>query len=638
MSEQISHQSRLAPTGPGRSSAMPSGPYESVPVKHSEQGALTVPFTGEDGRTKEYDFTRLPLPRMHRDLAIAFAARTGPTGTLRTKSSANSAYLGIRRLLAFLESLHARPTSLGELTPRHLERYRLERLKTVKVGPVGTELALLRMVLASVTPDTELSPQLREFLQQPGHHRNGAKAVGRPGYSDREFRALVTAARSDVVGIRERIRVGEQLLQTFRNDPENLDPEDRILAAHLDAMDQTGRIPDVTWTTRLTQRVQHRFARVALARHLYLTQDDLTPLLLLGVALTGRNSETIKELPAQHRVLEGRAVAVALTKRRRGKSQSRESVHWEIGTIESRQLHTPGGFYLLLHDLMRRGRRLTGDTRVWSIWAGIAGRPADDPAGQGKHSSLGHIDPYALNLTRDLKLGRWGASHGLTDDDGNPLEINLNRLKTTVEVRRTRAVGGHLPSASRTNTMDVSFVHYLQGDPRIRDWADQVLTTAINEAEANARAFRPRILVAGGEAALNSSPETMADDLGISPELLSRVIQGELDTLASACLAIHRSPFTDADVCNVSFLTCLRCPNALITEHHLPALLSVRDLLQTARDTLPLDDWVEEHGRTWLALTQLILPKFSEAQQAKAATKKPVSLHLSFLSGPQEPR
>jgi hypothetical protein len=78
MSEQISHQSRLAPTGPGRSSAMPSGPYESVPVKHSEQGALTVPFTGEDGRTKEYDFTRLPLPRMHRDLAIAFAARTGP--------------------------------------------------------------------------------------------------------------------------------------------------------------------------------------------------------------------------------------------------------------------------------------------------------------------------------------------------------------------------------------------------------------------------------------------------------------------------------------------------------------------------------------------------------------------------------
>ncbi|MFF7047306.1 hypothetical protein ACFY94_02910 [Streptomyces griseorubiginosus] len=149
MSEQISHQSRLAPTGPGRSSAMPSGPYESVPVKHSEQGALTVPFTGEDGRTKEYDFTRLPLPRMHRDLAIAFAARTGPTGTLRTKSSASSAYLGIRRLLVFLESLHTRPTTLGELTPRHLERYRIERLKTAKAGPVAIELTLLRMVLAS---------------------------------------------------------------------------------------------------------------------------------------------------------------------------------------------------------------------------------------------------------------------------------------------------------------------------------------------------------------------------------------------------------------------------------------------------------------------------------------------------------
>ncbi|MFI6935838.1 hypothetical protein [Streptomyces sp. NPDC050287] len=75
---------------------------------------------------------------MHRNLAAAFAARTWPTGTLRTKSSANSAYQAIRRLLAFLESLHTQPTTVGELTPRHLERYRLNRLKTVKVGPVGT--------------------------------------------------------------------------------------------------------------------------------------------------------------------------------------------------------------------------------------------------------------------------------------------------------------------------------------------------------------------------------------------------------------------------------------------------------------------------------------------------------------------
>ncbi|MET8699849.1 hypothetical protein ABZW10_13400 [Kitasatospora sp. NPDC004723] len=40
--------------------------------------------------------------------------------------------------------------------------------------------------------------------------------------------------------------------------------------------------------------------------------------MILGVGLTGRNGETIKELPAEHQVLDGKAVQVRLTKRRRG--------------------------------------------------------------------------------------------------------------------------------------------------------------------------------------------------------------------------------------------------------------------------------------------------------------------------------
>ena len=39
-------------------------------------------------------------------------------------------------------------------------------------------------------------------------------------------------------------------------------------------------------------------------------------------------------------MLEDRAVAVSLTKRRRGKTLARQTVHWEIGSA-SRQLHTP---------------------------------------------------------------------------------------------------------------------------------------------------------------------------------------------------------------------------------------------------------------------------------------------------------
>jgi hypothetical protein len=52
-------------------------------------------------------------------------------------------------------------------------------------------------------------------------------------------------------------------------------------------------------------------ARRRIAERLFLTMPDLAPLLVLLVAVTGRNIETIKELPAEHRILEGRAVELA---------------------------------------------------------------------------------------------------------------------------------------------------------------------------------------------------------------------------------------------------------------------------------------------------------------------------------------
>lgn len=115
-----------------------------------------------------------------------------------------------------------------------------------------------------------------------------------------------------------------------------------------------------------------------------------------------------------------------------------------------------------------------------------------------------------------LNLSEWGTRHDLTSDDGKPLKITVNRIKTTVEVRTTKAMGGHLPSASRTNTLDVSFQHYLQGDPVVRAWAEEIMTTALEEAESTARQFKPRVLDTATEQALRDGSRT-ADSLGITP-------------------------------------------------------------------------------------------------------------------------
>ncbi|MGW7278196.1 hypothetical protein ACWGIV_07780 [Streptomyces sp. NPDC054844] len=634
--EQITYQpegpaetSRPARPGTGRTSAMPDGPYEAPAPREDAARTLKVHFTGEDGRTFEYDVSKLRHPPFHPYFASAFAHRTGPTGSLRTRASADGDFTAMRQFLGFIAALPNPPKSIGELTPRHLDRFRFEKLRTTTEAGVRTQMVLIHAILRTITPSDVLSEDLREYLGR----RNlvsKLKTAPVPGYSDREFKAILTAARSDVVAIRDRIRAGEKLLATYRTAPDSLDADDQVLGMHLDEMDRTGRVPLARSTDQLWQNVMK--GRLTMARRLFLTDPDITPLLVLGTCLTGRNGETLKELPPTHRLVEDRAVAITLTKRRRGKSDTRETVYWETGGSDSRQLHTPGGFYLLLHQLTDRGRRFSGGNRIWSIWAGLSG--ARGYNWDSKDVNFGHVDPFASTLARVLNLSEWGTRHDLTSDDGKPLKITVNRIKTTVEVRTTKAMGGHLPSASRTNTLDVSFQHYLQGDPVVRAWAEEIMTTALEEAESTARQFKPRVLDTATEQALRDGSRT-ADSLGITPQALTEALDGKRDTLANSCLDIEHGPF-DEGRCGVSFLTCLRCPNALITRHHLPALLALVDELEHARQQMPLDAWVTEHGRTWLALTRLILPKFTDAQRAQAATSKPPELVLDLLDGPKE--
>jgi hypothetical protein len=43
------------------------------------------------------------------------------------------------------------------------------------------------------------------------------------------------------------------------------------------------------------------------------------------------------------------------------------------------------------------------------------------------------------------------------DADPPRFGLDFNRLKTSIDVRRTRQMGGHLPSAARSNTVPVLF-------------------------------------------------------------------------------------------------------------------------------------------------------------------------------------
>jgi hypothetical protein len=626
-------QTCLPPTGRGRPAAQPGGFYQPDPsggLVSDGDGILRVAFAGEDGRTRTYSFDQLPLPGMHEDLAAAFLQRTGPTGTRRTLASANFTWFKLGGMLRFLAGLPRPPQDLAALRRSHLERLRRHRMLTEQPLTVSKEMAEIFGLLRCVGQQC-LQPEVRELINQRGRHLGEDTGPGLPGYSDREHDQILRAARRRAVQIRDRIRAGERLLTLAETDPGQLHGEDAAVARWLAEMARTGIVPGRLRGGGWPQgNLPDRAGRVHAAQQLFLTGEDLVPLLVLAVALTGRNPETVKELPAEHRVLEERAVAVSITKRRRGKALARQTVHWEIGPT-SRQLHTPGGFYLLMHELTRRSRAFSGTTSLWSIWTGRSG-------------VNGHAGPFGSRLTRGLDLSRWAAAEGLTADapDGSepaPLVLRLDRLKTTAEARRAKATGGHLPSTATTNTMDVSYMHYLRNDPVIRAWAEDIIDAALADAEDSARSFQVRVLGPQIRDLFRADPEAAARELGTTPARLGQALAGALDTLATSCLDIDHSPFGSGR-CTASFLMCLHCPNALVLERHLPMLYALLDRLQEALGQMTVPDWCRAHGVTWLIITRLILPEFSMAQREAAMRGKPaadLAGLLYLLPGPREP-
>jgi hypothetical protein len=450
------------------SAPLPAGAYTPI-AEHpvGGRGRPVVEFEGEDRRRRTFDFADLPLPGWHTALAEALAQRIGPGGGLRTSTSSLGAWNNLRNFLRFLAERPDHPDRPSDLTIDQVEAYLTAQVTRLGPGYGGRAVdhvwRVLRLEPVASQIDKEIVGRLRLRAV-------GSRPAGTPGYSDQELKLILDTARSDVVRLRERLRATEDLLRRYNQDQDQLCPADRQEAQRLAEMAKSGLAPpDGTGANTFLRRQ-------GLAEPLFVTRRDVPALLILLVATTGWNIETIKEFPAEHRVLEGRAVEVRLTKRRRGAGNWFHTATWEIGP-SGRPLDHPGGLYLLLHDLMARGRGLSEDpSSFWAVWRNVRRNPAN---------TVNEIrNPFRAALTAGIEVRAWAIDqHGLRGDDAMALSIDFKRLRTSVEVRRTRALGGHLPSAARSNTVAVLFSNYLRGDPVAREWAHDITDSALADAE-----------------------------------------------------------------------------------------------------------------------------------------------------------
>ncbi|MFD3959654.1 hypothetical protein ACFWRG_29945 [Micromonospora tulbaghiae] len=629
-------------TWPGRPSALPPDNYEAPPpVREDLAGGLVVDFRGEDKRQWSFDVGTLPMPGWHPLLAEALALRIGVSGDVKTLAGARDSWGATGRWARFLATVFPPVPTPDDLVRAHVEAFHKD--------PDAAELTRFG--------------DMRELQLQFGHKRirgrlpadawdafdrrllrPKTKAVG--GYSKGEFDRLAAAARADTARIVRRIRAGEQLVRQFRSDPGQLDPRQREMAVALTRLADTGEVPE------LVGGLDRRRRRAEFASNLFLTWNDIAPLMALLALVTERNGETLKELPAKHRILEGRAVELVIVKRRRGTKRWFESVTWEIGP-KSRELHTAGGLYLLLLELTDRSRGFCGSSSAICFWRngprGIRGREE-------------HYAPFESDLSygHPVSLSAWAASRAkpvLADprpasaakqgknrsepgekpsaEAPQPLRVTFNRIKTSADVRRTKQLGGHLPSSAKSNTAQVLFTNYLKDDESTREWAEEVMTEALADAEQAAWDAHARAVGRRGEPTVLPDAESAQDleDSGIAPQTAREAAEGALDTGWTACEDHDHHPETGT-ACGDSFLACFHCGNCLVTRTHLPRLLALLKALGTLRERMSENAWWERYGPAWVAIRRDILAKFTPAEVDKARQQPLPDALLDLVEDP----
>jgi hypothetical protein len=206
------------------------------------------------------------------------------------------------------------------------------------------------------------------------------------------------------------------------------------------------------------------------------------------------------------------------------------------------------------------------------------------------------------------------------DDPPEPLIVTMNRIRKTVEIRRTKEQGGHLPSAAKTNSVEVLFRDYLRGDPVVRDWADEVLSEALSSAE---------------EAALNAHQRALARNGGQLEIAPVGSLGDDRETAWASCKEPERHPETDKP-CRASFLDCFHCGNCIITPAHLPRLVALFSTLIERRRIVGEVEWWTRYGAVWVALKDDVFPRFTSAQMEAARADMSQDSMLDLVELPWE--
>lgn len=600
---------------PGRRALFP----EALPDPEGEAAAaiasLRFTVTLAD-RSKTIDLTMLAgrkvLARTVADALWRACQVGGPAGSISTASAYANA---LKTFWRYLNSVRARIVCLSDISAACIDgfdawmeesglhpNYRLHRMSKM--------LNLLR--LADAAEPGHLPPDASRRLMYTSD-RPGARARPRDAYGDDVAKALRTAARADLAAIIRRFAEADCIPAV-----EDADRSKALAAAHeaaMAAIDAEGvighRRPLFTrlYTLRRESGLPNDHLIHDLHGRRHLLAADLVPLVVLISLDTGLEIEAIKGLRADClKNAAGGYVEIEYCKRRA------RGAEWKRLRVRDGGSSTPGG-------LIRKVLQWTDPARRWlradTLWV---------------HCAWGRLTPRVLSLKEPAAA--WTGRHDLLNEGGQPLRLNLTRLRKTHKAAWYRRTGGQLDRFAVGHTIAVAADHYAD-IPALRHLHEATIADAMSDALDVA--LRPCVLSPEKEAAVRADPDQAAGLPVAGAAAVNALLAGEQDVWLASCAGFYKNPFaSEGEACPSPFWGCMECSNAVITARKLPALLAFLNFIRAQRQMLSEADWITKFGRVHGRIADQILPRFADAEIAEArriAASDPTLIYLPPEAG-----
>jgi hypothetical protein len=570
----------------GRRATFPAELELADCTAENPQDPLVFILRTEDAGTVKINLCSWPLAALTCDVAPflrEYLRRMGPAPLWKT---AGAFVRRLRRFWRFLEETSHKPDRLEELTPavinafeNWLEQNAGERPNQRNV--LGALIGVLR-VAAELHPE-RLPAETLPRLKYIGHGEHGVPKP-RDAYSGKIAAALLQAAMRQINEARDRIATGDDLppaLLDADHDPELRRRYDLVVRQIV----TTGTVPG---EGALFYNLRYHAHRCGLEpppvedlhAGFHLTRYDVVGFLVWLSLTTGMEIEALRGLEADCLRNPNRGyVDIEYRKRRAHHAQ------WKRLRIRDGGRKTPGAVLRLAITLTERARRHTGSTKLWITW---------------KPGRL--LPPKQLETC----VAAFAEKHGIVDDEGRSLALNLSRLRKTQKADWYKRTDGQLESFAIGHTVAVAANHYAD-IPALRHLHEQTIVEALTDAMAPA--LRPRIVLPEDEVRLRLSTDTV--DLPLPSEKIGPLLDGEQDLWLAACGNFHASPFgQEGEACPTPFWGCLECPNAVITARKLPALIAFQAFMDEQRKASPPSDWNEKFHQPYHRIIDQILPMF----------------------------